>query len=179
MKMATEYGKRLKLAMQHAGLTQKALVKSTGIAQSSISSALNRGSGSADTPRFAAACGVSALWLASGEGDMLPQGIAVTAPMGRLTASGTTQIGVAPADSMPNQGVALVNASPSATNPVAEQSALATALAQLFDTLPNDVQLRATTFAALFDLLMQIKRGQTPAQPAAHLPAHDREKHSA
>ena len=71
--MATDYGKRLQLAMKNAGLNQKALIKATGMAQSSVSSAMNRGSGSADTPRLAMACGVSALWLANGEGEMLPQ----------------------------------------------------------------------------------------------------------
>lgn len=73
--MATEYGIRLQLAMRTAGLNQKALIKVTGMAQSSVSSAMNRGSGSADTPKLAKACGVSALWLATGEGEMIPQGI--------------------------------------------------------------------------------------------------------
>jgi transcriptional regulator with XRE-family HTH domain len=72
--VATDYGKRLKLAMKHAELSQKELIKATGIAQSSVSSAINRGSGSADTPKYALACGVDALWLATGEGEMLQQG---------------------------------------------------------------------------------------------------------
>ena len=69
--MSTEYGKRMRLAMAHAQINQKELVKRTGLPQSTVSSALNRANGSSDTPAYASACGVSALWLASGEGNML------------------------------------------------------------------------------------------------------------
>jgi phage repressor protein C with HTH and peptisase S24 domain len=68
--MTTEYGKRLRSARKAAGLTQEALSKKTGIAQSTISTAEREGSGSSDTPVYANACGVSALWLATGEGEM-------------------------------------------------------------------------------------------------------------
>lgn len=61
----------MRQAMAHAGINQKELVKRTGLPQSTVSSALNRGNGSSDTPAYAAACGVQALWLASGEGEML------------------------------------------------------------------------------------------------------------
>lgn len=71
--MLTEYGKRMRLAMAHAKINQKELVKRTGLAQSTVSSALNRSNGSSDTPAYAAACGVSALWLATGDGDMVDQ----------------------------------------------------------------------------------------------------------
>lgn len=57
--------------MLHAGLTQKDLVKKTGLSQSTISSAINRGNGSSHTAVFAKACNVSAHWLATGEGGML------------------------------------------------------------------------------------------------------------
>lgn len=71
-KMATEYGQRLRQARQLAKLTQAGLSAKTGIAQSTISTAEREGHGSADTPTYAQACGVSALWLATGEGDMIP-----------------------------------------------------------------------------------------------------------
>ena len=69
--MATEYGKRLKAARNHAKLTQKQAGDLTGIAQSTISTAENLGNGSADTPIYAKAYGVNAHWLATGEGSML------------------------------------------------------------------------------------------------------------
>lgn len=70
-KMASEYGKRLKLARKHAKLTQVMLGKRTGIPQSSISSSETSSAGSVDTAVYADACGVNPLWLATGEGDML------------------------------------------------------------------------------------------------------------
>lgn len=66
--MATDYGKRLKAARKSAKLTQAGLKDKTGIAQSTISSAEIGGSGSSETPVLAAALGVNALWLATGEG---------------------------------------------------------------------------------------------------------------
>lgn len=70
--MATEYGRRLKQARTEAGLTQKELSSRTGIAQSTISTAEREGHGSADTPIYALACGVTALWLANGDGPKHP-----------------------------------------------------------------------------------------------------------
>lgn len=72
MNMATEYGSRLKKARNHAGLTQVELSKKTGIPQSTISTAERIGNGSGETPVYAQACGVDALWLATGNGEMLP-----------------------------------------------------------------------------------------------------------
>lgn len=72
--MATEYGNRLKQARKYAGFTQQALSAKTGIAQSTISTAERQGHGSPDTPVYAAACGVNALWLATGDGNMVPSG---------------------------------------------------------------------------------------------------------
>ncbi len=69
--MATEYGNRLVAAMNHAGHTQKDLVKKSGLSQSTISSAINRGNGSSHTALFAKLCGVNAHWLATGEGEWL------------------------------------------------------------------------------------------------------------
>lgn len=82
--MTTEYGSRLKLARTTANLTQAKLSKMTGIAQSTISTAEREGHGSGETPVYAQACGVNALWLATGEGVMLEfgpnQGPAQSAP---------------------------------------------------------------------------------------------------
>lgn len=69
--MATEYGSRLKLARKNARLTQAELSKKTGIPQSTISTAEREGYGSGETPVYAQACGVNALWLAKGHGEML------------------------------------------------------------------------------------------------------------
>ena len=70
--MATEYGTRLRAAMLHAGLSEKELIKKTEISQSSVNTALNRSKkGSANTPTYASVCGVNAVWLATGEGQML------------------------------------------------------------------------------------------------------------
>lgn len=69
--MATEYGTRLKAARKHADLTQKEASDRTGIPQSTISTAERQGHGSGDTPVYARVYGVSALWLATGEGEMV------------------------------------------------------------------------------------------------------------
>lgn len=69
--MTTEYGQRLIDAMQHAGITQKELKARTGLAQSTLASAMNRGNGSTHTALIAEACGVSATWLATGKGAMI------------------------------------------------------------------------------------------------------------
>ena len=71
--MATEFGKRLKKARAHAGLTQEAASKITSISQSSISTAEREGHGSTDTAIYAKTYGVDAYWLATGKGDMLPE----------------------------------------------------------------------------------------------------------
>jgi len=69
--MATEFGKRLKAAREHAGLTQQQLAEKAQIAQSTIASAEMKGAGSRKTVQIAAVCGVSSHWLATGEGDMV------------------------------------------------------------------------------------------------------------
>lgn len=69
--MATEYGNRIAAAMDHAGLNQKALVEKSGLPQSTISSAMNRGEGSSFTVRIAYACDVTPLWLEANIGEML------------------------------------------------------------------------------------------------------------
>jgi len=67
-----DYGKRLSQALKHAGKTQKDLAKAAHIKQSSVSHAIHEGFGSSHTAAFALACGVSATWLGTGEGEMLP-----------------------------------------------------------------------------------------------------------
>lgn len=70
-----EYKDRLKAARKHARLTQGQLAEAIGITQTSISD-LERGKskGTTFSARIARACGVSALWLEDGLGEMLAQG---------------------------------------------------------------------------------------------------------
>jgi len=70
-KERSEFGTRLFLARQHAGLSQVALAKKAGMSQSSYAQAESVGNGSALTLQIAAACGVRPEWLATGKGEML------------------------------------------------------------------------------------------------------------
>ena len=72
---------RLKLARKHAKLTQAQLADAVGISQPSITD-LERGKSQKTgyIAQIAKACRVSALWLASGEGSMLPSQAAEPAP---------------------------------------------------------------------------------------------------
>ncbi|MDI2594082.1 helix-turn-helix transcriptional regulator [Pseudomonas sp. 681] len=65
------YSQRIKAARSHAGLTQSELARLVGIDQTSISN-LERGKsqGSSHTASIAKACGVSAIWLEAGLGEM-------------------------------------------------------------------------------------------------------------
>lgn len=65
------YSQRLKAARKHAKLTQAELSKAVGITQTSISD-LERGKSASSTfgASIARICGVSALWLETGEGSM-------------------------------------------------------------------------------------------------------------
>jgi len=76
MTMSTDFGKRLKLARDHAGLSQEVLVAKVGIAQSTLATAEATGHGSRFTAQLAHYCGVDAYWLATGEGDMIRYGVA-------------------------------------------------------------------------------------------------------
>lgn len=69
--MSSEFGKRLKLARERAGLTQPQLASLVPMAQSTLASAESGGDGSRLTARLAHHCGVDAYWLATGEGSML------------------------------------------------------------------------------------------------------------
>lgn len=82
--MATDYGNRLRAAVKHAKLTQKGLASKVGVAQGSISELMSIGHGSAYTVQFAAACGVNAHWLATGEGEMLVKHYELIAEPGHI-----------------------------------------------------------------------------------------------
>lgn len=162
--MATEYGKRLKKAMAHAKLNQKGLIAATGLKQSTVSSAMNRSVGSSDTPAYAAACGVSALWLATGDGEMLPIYADMSATIGgigNITATGTLTDGS-------KHATALVEPDKPVTETIANYSVFARAIAQLYDSLPDDAQVRAVVFAEVCDAIMRTKRQLTPAPLPAH-----------
>lgn len=66
--MATEFGKRLRAAREHAGLTQEQLAAMVQMSQSTLASAEARGAGSRKSPQLARACNVDANWLATGDG---------------------------------------------------------------------------------------------------------------
>ena len=81
--------------MAFAEINQKELVKRTGLAQSTVSSALNRSNGSSDTPAYAKACGVDPYWLATGDGEMAqspsptyPLVTASNKPLARMDSAG-------------------------------------------------------------------------------------------
>lgn len=128
--MATDYGSRLRQARKYAKLTQMKLSEKTKIPQSTISTAEREGQGSGETPVYAKACGVSALWLATGEGDMLD-----SAP-------------IAPAPPVP----------PANPEPVA-LSPMANALAQLFDMLPSDAVTRTRAYNRATEQILRVLQG--------------------
>lgn len=69
----TTLAERIKIARQHVGLTQKALSQKVGVEQPVISQ-LETGKNlqSAHLPKIAHICGVSAIWLSDGIGEMVP-----------------------------------------------------------------------------------------------------------
>lgn len=67
---ATPFGERLLAAMAHSGLTQLQIAKKAGISQSTLGEAY-RHDASKHTVQIALACGVSPVWLATGQGEML------------------------------------------------------------------------------------------------------------
>lgn len=72
--MTTDFGRRLKIARKHAGLTQKELAPMAGMSQSNLSELETVAHESGKTAQLAAACGVDAHWLATGDGVMVPGG---------------------------------------------------------------------------------------------------------
>lgn len=84
-----EYKDRIKAARKHASLTQIELAKLVGIDQTSISD-LERGKSqsSSHSARIATACGVNALWLEQGIGEMT-DGTSFAAPVAaKIAAAG-------------------------------------------------------------------------------------------
>lgn len=150
--MATEYGKRLIRAMEYAGINQKELVKRTGLKQSTVSSAINRSKGSSDTPAYASACGVAALWLSIGDGEMHLHP--------RQTAIETKTY----------QPSALVSTTSETTeSPI---SAYAKAIGLMFDSLPDDAHIRARVMGEITSAILAAKRPPENLPPTA--PAHAR-----
>jgi transcriptional regulator with XRE-family HTH domain len=74
----SDYGKRLKEAMRHSGVTQHDLADFAGIKQASVSHCITTGRGSSHTTSFATICGIDALWLETGKGEMVKSKISVT-----------------------------------------------------------------------------------------------------
>lgn len=72
MQMPTDFGRRIKQARKHAKLTQKQLAPLAGMSQSNLSELETVAHESGKTVQLAAAMGVDAHWLATGEGSMLP-----------------------------------------------------------------------------------------------------------
>lgn len=72
-----EFKDRLKIARKHAKLTQTELATTVGISQTSITD-LERGKSAGTTyvAQIAKACGVGAIWLATGKGEMIDDGTA-------------------------------------------------------------------------------------------------------
>ena len=70
-KVRTAFGERVKKARLHAKLTQHALAKALGTAQSTIAEMEWTAESSGYTAQISDACKVSASWLATGRGTML------------------------------------------------------------------------------------------------------------
>lgn len=69
-----KYGQRLEAARIYAGISQATLAELAQTSQANISKIeTGNARGSEFTAQFADACGVSALWLATGKGDMVLQ----------------------------------------------------------------------------------------------------------
>lgn len=93
---------RMKAARKHAGLTQKQLADAVKVEQPLISQ-LETGKTlkSAHIAQIAAACGVDPVWLASGQGEMVPgggdalfeSGSRITSPWRAIPIVGTAQMG--------------------------------------------------------------------------------------
>lgn len=70
--MDMEYKDRIKIARAHAGLTQGQLADAVGVKQASISDLeTGKSQSSSYSASIAKACGVDALWLEKGQGEMV------------------------------------------------------------------------------------------------------------
>lgn len=102
--MATEFGRRLKLARKHAKLTQKQLAPLAGMSQSNLSELETVAHESGKTVQLAAATGVDAHWLATGEGNMLaPKMLISSEPVSHWMKDHPSSVGV----HMEGRGVSL------------------------------------------------------------------------
>lgn len=72
-KIRTAFGERVKKSRQHAKLTQHALAKALGTAQSTIAEMEWTAESSGYTAQIADVCKVVPSWLATGKGSMLTQ----------------------------------------------------------------------------------------------------------
>ena len=81
--MRSDFGKRLFDARKHAGLTQEELCKRAGMSQANYQKLEKVGKGTSYTVSIAKVTGVSAEWLASGTGDMLPATYTLSAEAAR------------------------------------------------------------------------------------------------
>lgn len=79
----TEFGARLSAARLHAGKTRKEVCAALELGNSTVHDAETIALGSKHTPRFARLFGVSAHWLATGQGQML-DGVVARPDFGQL-----------------------------------------------------------------------------------------------
>jgi transcriptional regulator with XRE-family HTH domain len=83
------YSQRLVAAREHAGLTQKQLAAEVQVPLSTLAEAETKGKrASSYTPKVAQICRVNPLWLATGEGEMLP----TQSAQGLSSASGAVEL---------------------------------------------------------------------------------------
>jgi predicted lipoprotein with Yx(FWY)xxD motif len=68
----TDFGLRLEQALSDAGLAINEAAKRVGMAQSTLSHAIDKGAGTAKVASLARECGVNAYWLETGKGDRHP-----------------------------------------------------------------------------------------------------------
>jgi transcriptional regulator with XRE-family HTH domain len=148
--MATEYGKRLRLARKFAKLTQEGLRDRTGIPQSTISTAEREGYGSSDTPIYARVCGVDTMWLTTGEGAMIP-----FAP---------------PKDEVASPSPPEDRRSPDRSQQIAGLTPAALDLALLFDEVKDRIERAVAHQAATAAILRVLQKIESPASgaPGSH-----------
>lgn len=74
MLIRSEFGQRLLQARKHAGLRQKDVAEAVGMGQSNVALLEKTANGSSHTAAMSALCGVNAMWLETGQGEMLGGG---------------------------------------------------------------------------------------------------------
>ncbi|AYH32992.1 XRE family transcriptional regulator [Pectobacterium parmentieri] len=88
------FSDRLAQAMSQAGITQGRLAKEVGMAQSSVNKLLNGANGSRNVVKIAQVLGVSAEWLAQGQGEKTIGASTPTSHLGRSTNPGVYRVDV-------------------------------------------------------------------------------------